>query len=152
MKKLPAHTFGFTLVEILVVVGLLGILITISLSSFSNTLRKGRDSKRKSDLEQLRVAMELYRSENGSYPAGAAGSTEGALKSTLTVPVAYIGASVFPKDPRSSSGYNYYYQQQSSSTYRLCTYLEVVIAGDPVCPGAAASCGAQNCNYGVSQP
>lgn len=133
----------------MVVIGIIGILAIAGLSSFVGTLRKSRDAKRKSDLEQIRVALELYKSSNGSYPAAATGSTESGLKGALTSPVAYISVSSFPKDPQNGAGINYYYQRITPQTYRLCAFVEVPQTGDP---GCSAGCGSKTCNYGVTQP
>lgn|SRR3989338_2827337 len=51
---------GFTLIELLVVISILAILITMGLTSFASAQRKGRDAKRKSDLREIKNAMEQY--------------------------------------------------------------------------------------------
>jgi prepilin-type N-terminal cleavage/methylation domain-containing protein len=65
MKKLLK---GFTLIELLVVIAIIGILITVGAVSYQRAVRLSRDSKRKTDLEQIRQALETYRSEEGVYP------------------------------------------------------------------------------------
>ncbi|RJR15199.1 prepilin-type N-terminal cleavage/methylation domain-containing protein [Candidatus Microgenomates bacterium] len=138
---------GFTLIEMMVVIGIIGILAVAGMSSFVGTLRKSRDAKRKSDLEQIRVALELYKSSNSSYPAATTGSTESGLKDALTTaPNNFISSNSFPKDPQ--AGVFYYYQRLTPQTYRLCASVEVVQPGDP---GCNANCG-RTCNYGVTQP
>ncbi len=59
---------GFTFVEILVVVTIVLLLSTIAVSSYQVTVKKARDARRKADIEQVRSALEMYRSVNGSYP------------------------------------------------------------------------------------
>ncbi len=59
---------GFTFIEILVVTVLIGVLAAIGIVSFSGINKKARDGKRKSDVEQIRSALEMYRSDNGYYP------------------------------------------------------------------------------------
>lgn len=61
---------GFTLLELLVVVMILGILVVIGLRSFMTSQVKARDSKRKSEIEQLTRALELFRNDQGYYPVG----------------------------------------------------------------------------------
>ncbi len=59
---------GFTLIELLVVIAIIGILAAIGLSALTSARKKARDSRRKSDLREVANALELYYSDNGSYP------------------------------------------------------------------------------------
>ncbi len=59
---------GFTLIELMVAISIVAILSTIGIVSFSKTQEVARDSKRKSDLRSIVIALELYRQKNGSYP------------------------------------------------------------------------------------
>ncbi len=58
---------GFTLIELLVVVAIIGILSSVVLASLNSARKKARDARRKSDLSQIRTALELYYSTCGSY-------------------------------------------------------------------------------------
>lgn len=58
---------GFTLIELLVVVGIVGILSSVVISSLSEARAKARDSRRKSDLNQIRIALSMYFNEKGNY-------------------------------------------------------------------------------------
>src|SRR3989344_3650473 len=60
---------GFTLMELLIVIAILGILVAIGLSSFMSAQKKSRDTKRKNDLRQITLAMEAYVNDKGIYPA-----------------------------------------------------------------------------------
>lgn len=59
---------GFTLIELLVVIVIIATLATLLTSNFIGIRQRGRDAQRKSDLRQVQSALELYRSDNGSYP------------------------------------------------------------------------------------
>ena len=59
---------GFTLVELLVVVSIIGILSTIVLGSLGSARQKARDAKRASDLMQIKTALEMYYNDNRTYP------------------------------------------------------------------------------------
>ncbi len=61
---------GFTLIELLVVTTIIIILTTIGIVSYRAASMKSRDAKRKTDLETVRQALVLYRSDEGSYPSG----------------------------------------------------------------------------------
>ena len=67
MRKTRA---AFTLLELLVVIGLIGIIVAMSSFGYVNYSQKSRDARRRIDLQQLRSALELYRSNTseGVYP------------------------------------------------------------------------------------
>ncbi|MFA5359952.1 MAG: prepilin-type N-terminal cleavage/methylation domain-containing protein [Patescibacteria group bacterium] len=50
---------GFTLIEILVVIAIIGLLASFSVVAFSSALKKGRDAKRKSDINQVGKFLSL---------------------------------------------------------------------------------------------
>ena len=60
---------GFTLVELLVVISIIGILSGLLFANFGGVREKSRDGVRKSDLGHIQSALELYRADQGSYPA-----------------------------------------------------------------------------------
>ena len=61
---------GFTLVEILIVVIILGILAAIVIPQFTEASDDARESAIRSDLQTVRSQLELYKVQHtGSYPA-----------------------------------------------------------------------------------
>jgi len=58
---------GFTLIELMVVVAIVGILVGIALPSYQDSVRKGRRGQAKSDLVELAQRAERYRTVNNSY-------------------------------------------------------------------------------------
>lgn len=125
---------SFTLVEILVVTTIIVLLTATAIVTYSTFLKQSRDAKRKTDLEQIRASLEMYRSNNDTYPVGSVYST---TLSVLTTPVIYIQS--LPTDPKDPT-YTYYYSG-SASDYTLGSYLE---GGVTTC--VALQCGG-NCNY-----
>ena len=60
--------FGFTLVELLIVVVILGILAAVVIPQFSDSSDSAREAALKSNLGTLRSAIELYKADHGDYP------------------------------------------------------------------------------------
>src|SRR3954466_8456109 len=58
---------GFTLVELLVVILIIGVLAAIAIPSFLNQKGKGEDAAAKSSAREAATAMETYYTDNGSY-------------------------------------------------------------------------------------
>jgi len=112
---------GFTLIEMLIVVAIIGILAGAVLVGLGPVQKGGRDARRVSDLRQAQNALELYFNKNGTYPA----SSGGTLDSVSAAITASIGGQV-PKDPRSPT-FNYRYIALSGgSSYVLGATLEDV--------------------------
>lgn len=59
---------GFTLVEVLIVMAIIGILIVFIVIAVGTANKNSRDSKRLSDTKELQRVLELYKADNGSYP------------------------------------------------------------------------------------
>ncbi|MBI4032336.1 type II secretion system protein [Candidatus Berkelbacteria bacterium] len=89
---------GFTLVELLVVVFIIGLLASVVTISASSARAQSRDAKRKSDLQLVASALELYYAQERSYPAATAAWEWSSLRTTL-VPTY---ASSVPSDPLAS--------------------------------------------------
>ena len=62
---------GFTIIELLIVIAIIGILATLVLTNFQGAQAKGRDTVRKNDINSLYQKLEEYFNENGSYPSNA---------------------------------------------------------------------------------
>lgn len=59
---------GFTLIELLVVIAVIGMLVTIAVVLLSGARNKARDTRRVSDINTIRNALNLYYLQNGVYP------------------------------------------------------------------------------------
>ena len=113
---------GFSLMELLVVISIMAILISIGFSSFATAQKKGRDSKRKSDLKEIQQALEQYYSVCGSrYP-----TPVGTYFTSINCPTPPISIMpIVPMDPRSTP---YVCSTPASdcpgTSYHICTTLE----------------------------
>lgn len=59
---------GFTIVELLIVIVVIGILVAITIVAYSGVQQKATDSVRQSNIEATAKALELYYIDNGKYP------------------------------------------------------------------------------------
>lgn len=60
---------GFTIVELLIVIVIIGILAAITVVAYNGLQQRARDAQRQSDTKYLAKVLELYYIDNGSYPA-----------------------------------------------------------------------------------
>ncbi len=67
MKKINNQP-GFTLIEIILVLGVIAILLTLSIVSLTGVRQNSRDTERLSNIKEIQAALELYRASEGSYP------------------------------------------------------------------------------------
>lgn len=67
---------GFTIVELLTVIVVIAILAGITIIAYNGIQARSRDDRRRTDVANIEKAMELYYSDNGTYPkpTGATGS------------------------------------------------------------------------------
>jgi len=116
---------------------IVAVLVGISLVSYQGARKSGRDGKRKADLEQIRSALEMCRTDSGSYPVGSLSSGSAITCNART----YL---TIPADTLAGRVYSY---TGTANTYTLCTALEV--SG-----GTVSGCGSctVSCNYKVVNP
>ena len=122
MKK---TTSGFTIIELLVVMIVIGILAAIVIVTYSGAQGRARDATRQSDTASLIKALETYYDDNGSYPVPASNwyYTKDATWTTFKTALAN-NITTMPGDPKNTGdptvagmfGYAYY----SSSTGNNC--------------------------------
>lgn len=114
---------GFTLLELLVVIGIIGILVALATASYSATQKQARDSRRKQDMVAIQNALEQYYSTNNySYPVSckdASGKLQGS----------------WPVDPSTQSDYSIL--TCTTGSYCICAALEETTGTDfgPACSG-----------------
>jgi prepilin-type N-terminal cleavage/methylation domain-containing protein len=59
---------GFTMIEIIIAISLIGLFVTVPILAYSNYVKSSRDIRRKNDINQVQAALEQYKSRIGKYP------------------------------------------------------------------------------------
>ncbi len=71
MISLKRKEKGFTIVELLIVIVVIGILAALVVTTFSGIQKKARDSERQTDIKAVHSQLEAYFAQNGRYPTNA---------------------------------------------------------------------------------
>jgi len=103
----PIRRGGFTLIELLVVIAIIALLVAISLPSMHRTIRQARTTVCKSNLKEVFVAIDMYRTENHGWLPTVQGAdafrTSQTWWSRLVDPLPGIrGVLICPDDPWAS--------------------------------------------------
>jgi len=122
---------GFTSIELLVAIVILGLLTTIILFSIDDVRSKSRDSRRVVDIKVIQEGLSMYCNDYSSYPYSGGNSIEINGSSDLMSQELINSGNMsgVPIDPLNMEIdgviYKYYYESISDETdYRLIFYLE----------------------------
>lgn len=128
------HERGFTMIELLIVIAIIGILATFVTVNLQGAQKRARDSQRQSDLNQYRIALTSYASDNkGFYPHAIGASCNQSVifaNPGFLVPK-YMSGVIF--DPKESG------VDCSAWTCagRICTYFYFPDSVDPSVPATS---------------
>jgi len=68
MISLKSKQQGFTIVELLIVIVVIGILAALVITTFTGIQKKARDTERTTDIKAIHGQVEAYYAQNGNYP------------------------------------------------------------------------------------
>ncbi|TSC53586.1 MAG: putative General secretion pathway protein GspG, partial [Parcubacteria group bacterium LiPW_39] len=130
---------GFTLIELLVVIAIIGLLASIVMVSLNTARGKARDSKRRGDLKQVAVALEMYYDANNAY-SSTGGSWWGNCSAYGSHPTSGANGWVpnlaptfmpnLPLDPKPVGTGGCYLYRSDGSNYKLLAHQTT----ESVCP------------------
>lgn len=116
---------GFTLIELMVVVAIIGILMAAGILAFSNAQQNARDSRRRADIDAISKANEqFYQNNDSSYASSSANLNT------------YFPSGLVPTDPQGGA----YELDLTSSAYCVCAELEKEGRGNATDVGTGGVC------------
>jgi prepilin-type N-terminal cleavage/methylation domain-containing protein len=127
-NRFKKNCSGFTLVELLIVIAIIGLLGSIVFVSLRESKAKSRDGKRAADVISIAQALNLYQNNNQKYPCSvsdtpcASGETAITGVDNLSVKLkAENVISTAPLDPLNTGNYRYFYNSDGKTyTLRYC--------------------------------
>jgi type IV pilus assembly protein PilA len=134
---------GFTLVELLIVMLVIGLLAAIAIPSFLSQTAKARDSDAQADARAAETAMEVYSTDNGGSYSGADPAALVNIESTLNGVVLAVAkpATVAPLvGDNAANSYTVTVTSQTGHTFLITrhsdgtTALTCTVAGEAGCP------------------
>jgi prepilin-type N-terminal cleavage/methylation domain-containing protein len=140
------HTNGFTLVELIIGMAIIAIITGALWGNFFTSLTKGRDSKRKQDLDMMVKGLELYYHDNKRYPPTDVMIWGNPLVNPNNASVIYMQK--LPNDP-SSPSYAYCYDTNETGTY-FKIYAILDNKSDSKILSSPVTCGGVSYNYGIA--
>ena len=156
MKLFSKNRNGLTLIELLVVVAMIALLMIIAFSQF-NPLRgrdKAIDSRRKSDLDRLKISMEDYYGDKGCYPTPYPSPAPALPCGGDTDSEFHLYLGTIPCDANTGQAYSYNPEDvDCPSYYRIYTKLSWQDDPQIAAVGCRLGCGPDSVyDYGVSSP
>lgn len=114
---------GFTLLELLIVIAIIGILTAVTVTSVTVSRGKARDTRRVGDMKEIQIGLALYYDVNKAYPQSLY---------TLVDPAQHYLPEL-PTDPQTGAMYEYTASSTTSyKNYCIGVTLEYDIPNDSV--------------------
>ncbi len=103
MFSLKRKTTGFTIVELLIVIVVIGILAGLVITTFVGVQQKARDSERKTDINGIHAQIEAYYAQNSKYPSFSQMNDEAATTGFRAVSMKGLDGAAY-QDPKATAG------------------------------------------------
>lgn len=157
-KLVKLDQLGFTLIELMVVIVILGVLSMIGISAFTSSQVRSRDTKRKVDLANFQKALEFYYNDHNSFPlADAEGKIQCKAAAICEWGLEFSddnGTIYMIRLPKEASGSRRYFYLSDGVDYRVYAFLENTEDSGLITPTVSTNCAGSGtpieCNYGIA--
>jgi prepilin-type N-terminal cleavage/methylation domain-containing protein len=113
---------GFSLIEVLIVIAIIGILVSLAIPSYSNNKKNARDVERITEIDTISLALDMYYSVCKRYPATLTVTANDGCSGTTTLGEYLNTIPVPPRTPPNAYAYD---TDAGGTTYRVGTVLEL---------------------------
>jgi prepilin-type N-terminal cleavage/methylation domain-containing protein len=121
---------GFTLIELMVVVTIMGILMASGIVAFLQSQKNARDARRKADVHSIFLAFEQYHQDHNDYIRSATGANStgaGWTGTWQTTFGGYFPSGKLPLDPKNTTAYHYEFRSNKDADYSPAKFCVAAI-------------------------
>ncbi len=123
LKNIIKKQGGFTLLELLIVIVIIGILALLIIPNITSAPKKARDTQRKTDLKAIQKGLEEYFVSNNAYPTQVSAANVTTALTSLTSGNPPV-IKTMPADPKNTGVFVYQYTSADGTAYTLHGCLE----------------------------
>jgi prepilin-type N-terminal cleavage/methylation domain-containing protein len=115
---------GFTIVELLIVIVVIGILAAITIVAYNGIQSRAKYSREQSDMNAINKTIQMYYATNNTYPStGGSGSWQGWAQASNFIPgIVPTYASTIPQMPSDPATENSYLYTSNGTDYKLIRF------------------------------
>ncbi|PYN90490.1 MAG: hypothetical protein DMD89_33655 [Candidatus Rokuibacteriota bacterium] len=117
MRSMRWNARGFTLIELMIVVAIIGVLVSIAVPLYANVTARSRIAKAQADIRSLVTAVSLFQSHMSTYPIALGNLTAVATNPAGITAGPFMGS--IPTPPSTSWGPAYAYATNANGTFLI---------------------------------